>query len=61
MRAAKTVNLALEPERRGKADCDAYITEGVDEQRGSRAAVLILYGLKFGVNARARKTAPGEG
>jgi hypothetical protein len=34
MRAAKTVNLALEPERRGKADCDAYITECVDEQRG---------------------------
>jgi hypothetical protein len=34
MRAAQTVNLPLEPERGGKADCDAYITEDVDEQRG---------------------------
>jgi hypothetical protein len=31
MRAAKTVNLPLEPGRRGKADCDAYIAEDVDE------------------------------
>jgi hypothetical protein len=31
MRAAKTVNLPLEPGRRGKAGCDAYIAEDVDE------------------------------